>query len=69
MNNTVTFRGKEYTVTIEPIPADQGGGYAAYINELGKFAFIGDGETPEEAIDDLQDLCYELEQMYDQEGF
>ena len=45
-----------YTIEIVPIPEGEGGGYLAQLPELGKFAIVGDGDTPEEAIEDLNNL-------------
>ncbi|HNW58485.1 MAG TPA: hypothetical protein PKI62_02265 [bacterium] len=46
----------EYQITISKIPANEGGGYSACIEQLGKYAFIGDGETIEEALEDLKEV-------------
>lgn len=45
-----------YTIEVVPIPEEEGGGYSAQLPELGKFAIVGDGDTPEEAIKDLNEL-------------
>lgn len=42
-----------YKIQIIPISKEMGGGYEASIPELGKYAFIGYGETLAEAIKDL----------------
>jgi len=43
-----------YAIEVVPIPDSQGGGYTAQLPQLGRFAFVGDGETIEEAISDLE---------------
>lgn len=43
-----------YTVAVDPIPEDEGGGYMASIPQLGRFALSADGETIEEALDNLE---------------
>lgn len=43
-----------YTIEIIPIPEDQGGGFTVRLPQVGRFAITGDGETPEEAIADLE---------------
>lgn len=42
-----------YTIEIIPIPEDQGGGFVARLPQLNRFAITGDGETPMEAIINL----------------
>jgi predicted HicB family RNase H-like nuclease len=42
-----------YIIEVVPIPESEGGGYIARLPEIGRLAITGDGETPEEAIDDL----------------
>ena len=44
-----------YPVEIQKIEENEGGGYTASINMLGKYAFRGDGETIEEALEDLKE--------------
>lgn len=46
----------EYPVVIREIPEHEGGGYTAYIPMLGKSAFVGDGETIEEALANLEEI-------------
>jgi len=43
-----------YVIEVVPIPDSEGGGYTAQLPQLGRFAIVGDGETPEEAIADLE---------------
>lgn len=43
-----------YIIEIKPIPAQDGGGFMATIPQLGRYALLGDGDTIEEAIKDLE---------------
>ena len=43
-----------YVIEVVPIPDAEGGGYTAQLPQVGRFAIVGDGETPEEAIADLE---------------
>jgi len=44
-----------YPVEIIPIPEEEGGGYIARMPQFGD-AIIGDGDTPEEALADLEEF-------------
>jgi antitoxin HicB len=57
-----------YTIVIDPIPPEEGGGYAATIPQLGKYAFVGDGETIGEALHDLEQVKQERFEDYLKEG-
>jgi len=48
------YMNLNYKIEITPIPRDEGGGFVASIPQLGKYAFIGGGETPNEALEDLE---------------
>ena len=54
----------DYPVEIRRIPDDEGGGFMASIPFLGSYAFVGDGETPEEAYQDLQVAKREIFEDY-----
>lgn len=54
------YMSLNYPVEIHRIPEDQGGGYTATIPSLGEYAFVGDGETPQEAYENLQSAKKEL---------
>ncbi len=43
----------EYTVIVEPLPAKDGGGFIATVPDLP--GCMSDGETPEEALINVQD--------------
>ena len=45
-----------YKIEIEPIPEEDGGGFAAYFPELGKYTLAGGGETIEEALQSLNEI-------------
>jgi predicted RNase H-like HicB family nuclease len=42
-----------YKIEIESIPEEEGGGCIARLPQFGRLGIIGDGETPEEAVRDL----------------
>lgn len=46
----------KYSVKITKIPDDEGGGYNACIPLLGSYAFQGDGDTKEEAKQNLEEI-------------
>jgi len=43
-----------YKIEIEPIPEDEGGGFVTRLSDFGKFGIIGDGETINEALQNLK---------------
>jgi antitoxin HicB len=43
----------EYPVLVEPLPAEEGGGFLATVPDLP--GCMSDGETPEEAVSNVQD--------------
>lgn len=45
-----------YKITLEKISEDDGGGYSASIPNLGKYAFHGEGETVEDALNNLEEV-------------
>jgi len=45
-----------YRIEIQPIPEHDGGGYEARIPRLGRYAFVGDGETIPEALHSLEEI-------------
>lgn len=48
---------QKHHLKVGAVPENLGGGYTASIIELGKYAFVGDGESKEEA---LTNLCISL---------
>ncbi len=57
-----------YPIEIRKIKDEEGGGYQASIPMLGKYAFVGDGETVEEALSDLKKVKKYLFEKYLEEG-
>jgi len=57
----------DYPIEIRKIPDNLGGGYMALIPAFGKAA-IGDGETPEEAIRDLNESKSTIFELYMKQG-
>jgi predicted HicB family RNase H-like nuclease len=51
--NLEYYLNLDYRVVIEKIKEEDGGGYMAYIDELGKWTCNACGETPEEAYNNL----------------
>jgi predicted RNase H-like HicB family nuclease len=51
---------RRYLIKIVPISKSNGGGYYACIPELGENAFLGDGNTIEEALKDLETIKKDL---------
>jgi predicted RNase H-like HicB family nuclease len=45
-----------YRIEIVPIPQNLGGGYEAFIPQLGRSTVTGCGETPEEALHSLSEV-------------
>jgi predicted RNase H-like HicB family nuclease len=43
----------EYPVVVEPLPADEGGGFVVTVPDLP--GCMSDGDTPEEALANVQD--------------
>jgi len=64
MKNLDYYMSLEYKVEIITIPEEVGGGVVARIPKLGKYAFLGDGETIEEAMDNLNNIKRELFTSY-----
>jgi len=58
----------KYPVQVLPIDDSLGGGYTASIPSLGSQAFVGDGETPQEAYDNLEAAKKEIFAEYLEQG-
>ena len=54
----------DYPVELHKIDESLGGGYSASIPCLGSQAFVGDGETPQEAYDNLMVVKAEIFEEY-----
>jgi predicted RNase H-like HicB family nuclease len=48
------YMSLKYPVHIYKIPEDEGGGYSVCIPQLGRSAFVGDGDSLEEALRNLE---------------
>ncbi len=57
-----------YKIEVVPIPPEDGGGYEANLPEIGRFAIVGDGETPSEAIADMERIKAEQFRHYLEKG-
>ena len=62
------YMSLDYPVEIRRIDESLGGGYVATIPSLGAQAFVGDGETPQEAYENLQAAKKEIFAEYLQVG-
>ncbi|MBU1261638.1 type II toxin-antitoxin system HicB family antitoxin [bacterium] len=51
----------KYPIKITPTPEEEGGGYCAEISNL--YGCLGDGETIEEALKNLEDVKYTTIEM------
>lgn len=58
----------KYPIEIKELASDEGGGYVAIISQLGRDTFVGDGDTVQEAIDDLIDTKKMWFETYLKEG-
>jgi antitoxin HicB len=68
MKNLKYFMALPYRIEIQPIPESKGGGYGASIPQLGKYAVCADGETIEEALNNLAEIKKERLIAYLEEG-
>ena len=57
----------DYLVCIRRILPEEGGGYISCIPQLGSACFNGIGETPDEALNDLQLLYEELLPIFEKD--
>ncbi len=65
MENTLEFYlNIPYPIEVTEISEEDGGGILASIPALGKHAFLGDGDTIEEALRNLEDIKRYLFQRY-----
>jgi predicted HicB family RNase H-like nuclease len=67
-NKLAYYLNLNYPIEIKRIPDSEGGGYTATIPQLGKYAFVGDGESIEEAIQNLEEIKAYLFEKYLDEG-
>lgn len=66
--NLEYYMNINYPIEILKIIEEEGGGFQASIPLLGKYAFLGDGETIEEAITNLEETKKYLFQKYLEQG-
>lgn len=62
------YMSYEYAVEVKKIADEDGGGYMACIPQLGRYAFVGDGETEQEAIDMLKEVKKDHFELYIKKG-
>ena len=69
MEHTLEYYLKvPYPIEVAEISEEDGGGILASIPVLGKYAFLGDGKTVEEALNNLEDMKRILFQRYLDQG-
>ena len=68
MKNLEYYMALPYRIEIHPIPEEEGGGYESCIPELGRYAVVGDGETIEEALANLETTKKDRLSAYLEEG-
>lgn len=56
IGNLEEYLSLPYRIEIVPIPQKLGGGYEAFIPQLGRATMTGCGETPEEALRSLNEV-------------
>jgi predicted HicB family RNase H-like nuclease len=66
--NLKYYMNLNYPIEIQKIKEEEGGGFSANIPQLGKYAFVGDGDTIEEAIESLNEIKEYLFEKYLKEG-
>lgn len=57
-----------YVVELKPILVDDGGGFSASMPQLGRYSLLADGETIEEAVQNLEGIKEERFAEYIQAG-
>jgi len=57
-----------YKILVESIPEEDGGGLIARLPELGRYVIVGDGETAEEAIQNMSKIKEALLKEWLEEG-
>lgn len=62
------YMSYEYAVEVKKIADEDGGGYKACIPQLGRYAFVGDGETEQAAIDMLKEVKKDHFELYIEKG-
>ncbi|MBW1896649.1 MAG: toxin-antitoxin system HicB family antitoxin, partial [Deltaproteobacteria bacterium] len=62
------YLGLPYVIEVVPIADSEGGGFAARLPQIGRFAITGDGDTPEEAIANMEEIKKKRFQEYLRKG-
>ena len=62
------YLGLEYPIHVRPIPKEKGGGYEASIPQLGRYTIVGDGDTIEGALKNLEKTKKEYFKKFFKEG-
>ena len=62
------YLSKRYPIEVNPIPPEDGGGYETCIPQLGRYAFVGTGDTIKEAIENLESFKREMFRDYLEKG-
>lgn len=66
--NLKYYMGLNYATEIVKLDESDGGCYHATIPLLGRYTFVGDGETPQEALDSLNSIKKYLFKLYLEKG-
>lgn len=66
--NLEHFLTLPYRIELQPILAENGGGFVACIPLLGRYAVQADGETPDEALEKLEEIKRERLSAYLESG-
>jgi predicted HicB family RNase H-like nuclease len=67
-NDIAYYMTLPYVIEITKIPEEKGGGYMACLPQFGRMAAVGDGDTIDEAIDNLEESKRALFEEYIKEG-
>ncbi len=62
------YMSLKYNIEISPIPIEDGGGFEAFIPQLGRLTMNGCGETPCEALQNLDEVKESLFSMWLKKG-
>jgi len=57
-----------WEIRLRKIPKEDGGGWMAYISELGKNRCLGDGRTPQDAVRNVRRIMKKVIAEYLEEG-
>ena len=57
-----------FEIEVEQIPEEEGGGYVARLPELGRYTLAGDGDTPQDAIQSLEEIKKIMFRLWIEQG-